>query len=192
MSSRRRLREGALLSPSQFPTSDRATLRPSMPRGNRHDPPTQRPLVFHPRVVGPIENDPDRHNWFVADRPEPMRVVRIERQRVAGAELVGFEAELKAEASGDDIGIFDAAMTEEGIGRTGGGAHLVDDVNELDLVVGPGGQALPANAAGQAYALTVPAALNRAAGALDGELRSAFKSDLAGGAFNAFEQIVDE
>jgi hypothetical protein len=111
-------------------------------------------------VVRSVDDDPDGRGRFAADRPQPVRIMRLEGDGVARRQLVAVEADLQAEPAFEQVGIFFAAVPEERVLPAGLGPGLVSHVEKLDLIVGLGGEALPFHAAGKADVVAVMAALD--------------------------------
>ena len=74
------------------------------------------------------EHDPDRVHRLVADRPEPVRRRRVERDRGAGPELVLVEADAHSERAALDVAVLAAAVRDERVRRARLGADRIDDV----------------------------------------------------------------
>src|SRR5438874_10226424 len=84
------------------------------------------------RVALPADDRPDRAHRVVADRAQPVRRRRVERDRRAGAELVLVEANCDAEPPADHVAVLLAAVPHQRVLRARLAARLVDDVEELD------------------------------------------------------------
>ena len=94
-------------------------------------------------VALPVEHRPDGDGRLLADRPEAMRPVRLEADRVTGLESMLVEPDPNAELAADHVAVLLAAMLRQRVGRAGLGSDGVDDVDEVDLVVGSRGQDVP-------------------------------------------------
>jgi hypothetical protein len=80
---------------------------------------------------------------FVAEVPEAMGRGRVERDRVAGSELVPLESELDAEPSREHVAVLATGMTHESLVGRRRAADVVDHVEEVDVLVLVARQPLP-------------------------------------------------
>ena len=81
-----------------------------------------------PRIGRAADDDPDRLDGLVADRPETVRRRGVEGDRRARPELVLVEADAHAEGAAGDVPVLAAAVRDERIVRAGLGADGIDDV----------------------------------------------------------------
>src|SRR5262245_13792923 len=91
---------------------------------------------WDPAVALAPDDNPDRVGRLVADRPEPVRRGRVERDRVSGAELVALEADLHSEPAGGHVPVLLASVPHEGVLRARLAPDVVRDLQELDPGVG--------------------------------------------------------
>jgi hypothetical protein len=90
-----------------------------------------------------------------------MRVLRIERDRVARPQFELLESDLDTEASAEDIRVFLAAVADQRILLARGRADVVDHVKELDLRIAGRREPFPTHAAGEMDRLAAAGALHR-------------------------------
>ena len=92
------------------------------------------------------DHAPDRVDRHVPGVREAVRRRRREGDRVACLQQVLFEQERHAEATAQHDAVLVACVARERFGRAGRAAHVVDDVEKLDVVVVLSRQPLPAHA----------------------------------------------
>ena len=110
------------------------------------------------------EHEPDRLDRLVADRREPMRDRRVDRDRVARLEDVLVEADADLEPPAQDVAPFVSGVALERVGRARGAADLVGHVEELDARLGQRRQAFPQDARREPDLVPVRRPLDRRGG----------------------------
>ena len=110
------------------------------------------------------DDAPDRVHRLVADVRQAVRGRRRERDRVAGLEHVLLEDERDAQAPTQHEAVLAARVARQRLGGARCAADVVDDVQELDVVVVLGREALPAHARVERDRAAVLRALHRSDG----------------------------
>src|SRR3954462_11832822 len=78
------------------------------------------------------QDEPDRLDGHVAERREPVRDRRVDRDRVTRLEDVLIEADADLQAAAQEVAPFVARVPLEGVGRARRAADLVGHAQELD------------------------------------------------------------
>src|SRR5262249_56176420 len=102
-------------------------------------------VCWRSTVTVPVVDDPNRLSRFFADRPQAVRHLGVEGDRITWAELEFLEADPDAKPPADHIGVFFAAVANQRILVTRFGSHFVDDDEEFDLGIRPGSQPFPSD-----------------------------------------------
>src|SRR5262249_1105457 len=92
------------------------------------------------------DNGPDRPGGLVADRPEPVRHRGVEGDRVVLADDVLLEADADAERAAEHVAELPTTVAHERVLAARRRADRIHAVDEVDVVVGQGGEPLPADA----------------------------------------------
>ena len=116
---------------------------------------------FGPAVAVAVADDPDGFRRLLADRPQAVRHLRVECDRVAWAKLEFLEADLDAEPTAHHVGVFLAAVPNERILVARRGADFVHHVEKFHFRIGLGRQPFPPHAFGKPDGVAISSALYR-------------------------------
>ena len=113
------------------------------------------------RVAAAVDDRPHRDGRLIADRPEPVRLRRVEGDGVVRVDDVLLNPICTPSVPLTTKPNSLPPCRERASGGTGLGADRIDEVDEVDLLVGAGREPLPANAARERDHFTRAVALHR-------------------------------